>query len=465
MLESVLREQCRLDPAKAVLAGISGGPDSLCLLGVLHSAGYQVIVAYFNHQLRPEADQEAESVSELAQILGFSYVTDSANVRDYADMQGLSIEEAARTLRYRFLFAEARKKGAQAVAVGHTADDQVETVLMHLLRGAGLAGLKGMEPITHLPVFDPEIPLIRPLLSIWREETEAYCREHGLKPHIDATNIDQVYFRNRLRYALIPVMEKYNPRFKESILRTAQTLQDDYVVLQEMLDALWKKVFIESGKDWLAFDRHQLANISTSLRCNLIRRAGEALRPKSRDFGYAALERAANYVISPAGKQADFVNGLYLFAEHEKIYLAAYEADLPFAQWPQINDPVSIIGKSYRLANGWILNVDNCVVKPDRWFTNSDPWNAWIDASSVKDALTARSRRPGDRFTPLGMDGKSIKLQDFFVNVKLPVRARFKWPLICVGDEIAWIPGYRLAHPFRVTEKTTQVIHLTLQRV
>lgn len=135
MLETILRVQCRLDPARPVLAGVSGGPDSLCLLDILHSAGYQVIVAHFNHQLRPEAAEEAESVEARAHALGLPFVSDTADVHAHAEAHGLSLEEAARMLRYQFLFATARQTQAQAVAVGHTADDQVETVLTHFLRG------------------------------------------------------------------------------------------------------------------------------------------------------------------------------------------------------------------------------------------------------------------------------------------------------------------------------------------
>jgi len=464
MLETILRDQCKLDPQRPVLAGISGGPDSLCLLDILHAAGFPVIVAYFNHQLRPEADLESASVSERARSLGLPFVTDSADVRSYAEVQGLSIEEAARTLRYRFLFAAAREQEAQAVAVGHTADDQVETVLMHFLRGAGLAGLKGMEARTLLPVFDPEIPLVRPLLSLWRADTEAWCRAHGLEPHFDATNADQAYFRNRLRHALIPELEKYNPRFKESLLRTASAFQGDHAALQEVLDGIWKNIITETGESWVAFDQHKLSALPTGLRRNLIRRAGESLRSDSRDFGFDALEHAAAFVDSPAGRQVDFINGLYLFSESGKIYLAAYEADLPFAQWPQVEQPSAVSGQRLDLGNGWVLTVEPCPLNPSQCYLNTDPWTAWLDADLTAGRLTVRPRRAGDRFAPLGLSGQSVKLQDFFVNAKLPRRARAKWPLVCAGEEIAWVPGIRIAHSFRVTGKTKRVVRLTLQK-
>ena len=473
MLEAVLRDQCGLDPARPVLAGVSGGPDSLCLLDILHNAGYRVIVAHFNHRLRPEASQEAEAVAARAANLGLAFVSDSADVRTYAEAGGLSLEEAARTLRYQFLFATARLQAAQAVAVGHTADDQVETVVMHFLRGAGLSGLKGMEYRMLLPVFDQQIPLIRPLLSLWRAETESYCREHSLEPHYDTSNADQAFFRNRLRHALLPELEKYNPRFKESVLHTAQALQGDYAVLQEVLEEAWKNVVLETGKDWVAFDQPGLASLSSGLRRNLIRRAAESLRPDKRDFGFAALERAAAFVEAPAGKQIDFVNGLCLFAENGKLYLAGYEAAVLSNQWPQVEQFSTIgglqlaAGDQYiELGNGWIISAEYHAQPSDEWLNDSDSWSAWLDADRLPaDSLIIRPRRAGDVFAPLGMGGQTTRVQDFYSNVKLSRRARKRWPLVCAGEQIVWVPGYRIGNPFRITEKTRHSVHLEIKRL
>lgn len=467
MLENILRDQCKLDPQKPVLVGVSGGPDSLCLLDILRRAGYPLIVAHFNHRLRPEAEQEADAVARLARTLGLKFVTDSADVRAHALSQGLSLEEAARMLRYRFLFTSAREHTAQAVAVGHTADDQVETVLMHFLRGAGLAGLKGMEIRSLLALFDPQIPLVRPLLGMWRGETESYCRENGLEPHQDSSNTDQIYFRNRLRHTLIPELENYNPRLKESLLRSAQALQGDYAALQEILDADWNKVFADQGKGWIAFHRPALLRLSTGIQRNLIRRAGEILRPASRDIGYQALDRAARGIGSPTGRQVDFVNGLYLMREQGTLYLAAYEADLPSAQFPQMADPRSLLMNTVlELENAWKLSAEEVDGGEalSQAAGNADPFTAWLDAEQAQGDILVRKPRPGDRFQPLGMESGSIKLSDFFINEKLPRRARKKWPLVCSGEEIVWVVGYRLAHPFRVTEGTIRALRLALWR-
>src|SRR5215211_1862642 len=161
-IQSILRDQCGLSPERPVIVGVSGGPDSLCLMSVLRKAGYHTIVAHFNHKLRPDADADANIVEQTAARLNLASVIEKGDVRAYEDQEKLSIEEAARTMRYRFLMAQARRFNAQTVAVGHTADDQVETVLMHFIRGAGLVGLKGMNYRTIVHVFDPEIPIVRP---------------------------------------------------------------------------------------------------------------------------------------------------------------------------------------------------------------------------------------------------------------------------------------------------------------
>lgn len=442
-----------------MLVAVSGGADSLTLLHLLHASGYPLVCATFNHRLRPEADDEVERVRKVAGELGLPFVTDSADVAAYAAAEGLSVEEAARTLRYRFLFGEARKAGAQAVAVGHTADDQAETVLMHFLRGAGLSGLKGMPYRLVLPVFDAEIPLVRPLLDWWRADTERYCREKGLSPLYDPTNTDTTYFRNRLRHELIPQLQGYNPRFKEALVRTALALQGDGDLLAEVVEAAWQKSRLDEGPGFIAFDRVVLESLSAALRRNVFRRAAFALRPGLRDVDFDALERAASL------KPVDLAGGLRLFAEGQKIYLAAYEADLPSADWPQVSEQFSVISGQNMLGGGWLLTCEEVPLIADNWQQNTDNWSAWLDADSAGGKLLVRTVRVGDRFQPLGMPGASVKLQDLFVNVKLPKRAREKWPLLCVGDEIAWVAGLRLAHPWRVTENTKRGLFLQIKRL
>lgn len=440
-----------------LLVGVSGGADSLALLHSLHQAGVPVIAAHFNHQLRPDAAADADFVCALAAGLGLPCVVGQGDVAGLANRESLSLEEAARKLRYRFLFEQAHRYRARAVAVAHTADDQAETVLMHFLRGAGLPGLKGMLPQTLLAEFDPTLPLVRPLLGWRRADTEAYCRAHQLDFRVDSTNTDETYLRNRLRHRLLPALEEYNPAIRDALARTSQALQGDYEIVQAALNAAWASVCLESGPHFVAFDQARLAALSLPLRRGLLRRAAFDLRHGLRDLNFDALQRAA------ALQPVELAGGLALFVEAGRVYLAASEADLPTAQWPQLEvEPLPLTHEPVSLGHGWqlVLSVHSTVLP--KYTNNPDPFSAWLDADLTEGCLSLRSPRPGDQLEPLGMPGRHVKLSDLFINLKIPRRARRRWPLICLNDAVAWVPGLRLGHLARVTGKTTRTLWLRL---
>jgi tRNA(Ile)-lysidine synthase len=451
-----------LDFGRILVVGVSGGPDSLALLHYLCNLGghktrsYPLLVASFNHRLRPEAEADVAFVQKVAAELELPFVTDSADVAAYAEAEGLSLEEAARELRYRFLFRAARQAGAQAVAVGHTADDQAETVLMHFLRGAGLSGLKGMPPRILLPVFDAEIPLVRPLLGWTRTQTEAYCREHGLNPRIDDTNTDTTYFRNRLRHELLPELEKYNPQIRQTLAKTALALQGDHELLNNLIEAEWQKTVVShADNDYVEFKLRQLERLSPALRRSLFRKASFLLKPGLRDVDFEALERAAT--LSPV----DLAGGLKTIIEGDVLYLTDDEEKLP-SPYPQVSDQWSVISEQLELGNGWVLSWE--LVSHYSSLVTQNNWSAYFDADLTENGLRVRPVRVGDRFEPLGMPNQTVKLSDLFVNLKIPKRMRKKWPVICVDDEIAWVPGLRMAEPFKVTEKTRRVIKIQIKK-
>jgi len=471
-IESTLIEQCGLTRDRPILAGVSGGPDSLCLLGVLRNAGYPVIVAHFNHKLRPDSDTDANIVEQTAARLNFASVVESGNVRGFADADSHSIEEAARILRYRFLMEQARRFDAQAVAVGHTADDQVETVLMHFIRGAGLAGLKGMTHRTIIKMFDPEIPIVRPLLDVWREETVVYCAANGFRPRHDPSNASVDFFRNRLRHLLIPTLESYNPRFREVIWRTSRSLAGDYEIVSNALDDVWKNCVAQDNADFVAFESVLLGKLPLGLQRNLVRRAIERIHPDDLDIGFGTLDRAANFINHPNRRvRMNLPNDLHLLRDGSLIYVVSGNATLPIERWPQMPDdvhtiPLKIPG-SVTLSGGWKLsyerwNIASLAMEQAR--ANDDPFQVWLDAKGISDALELRVRQEGDRFEPLGMDGQFVKISDFFINVKLQHRVRDRWPLLCMGEKVVWVPGYRPAHAFRLTDATRQALYFSMTR-
>ena len=457
-----------LSPHFPILLGVSGGVDSLCLLGTLHEQGYSLIIAHFDHQLRPDSAEGTKFVAQIAAQYKTPFITASRDVGAYAKKHKQTIEEAARNLRYKFLFAQARKYHAQAVAVGHTADDQAETILMHFLRGAGLSGLKGIEPRIILPIFDREIPLIRPILDLWRADTEAYCVAHNLTPHEDPSNASDDFFRNRLRHNLIPELEKYNPQIRATLLRTSYALQGDFAILSELIAETWQNIILEKSQEYISFQLSSFSKLSIPLIRNLIKFSLKKLCAGQVDSSFSSLDRAARFIISPdSAQRTDLGSGLFLLKEQDTLYLTSDLLTLPLGDFPQLSSPRSegfspYLTRQIDLGDGWILTVQRLSTVPK--LKNGDPFQVMFDAESLGENLSLRTRRAGERFHPLGMSGKSMKVKDFMINVKLPKRARDAYPILYADDEIAWIPGYQPSYDFRVTENTQQVVVFTLKK-
>jgi len=469
-LHQIIQDYCGLKYDQNILVGVSGGPDSLCLLNVLVGLGYRVVVAHFNHGLRVQAGEDALFVESQASKMGLRFILGEMDVAGYARTHKLSIEEAARQVRYHFLFEQAKQINAQAVAVAHNANDQVETVLMHLLRGAGLSGLKGMSYQGFMDEWSLSIPLVRPLLDVWREEILDYCETQGLHPVIDSTNFNTNYYRNRLRHELIPYLENYNPQIKEVIWRMAQTLAGDQQVMAEVVEENWSRCCRQNGDGFVEMALGEVRNVSKALQRQLIRQAIGTLRPFLRDIDYWAAERAITFINNPARSgQVDLVSGLRLFIEQDRLFLAEKDARILDPDWPQM--PIGgrltlACPGEVQIGGDWLLTCEISVNRqPDEInLFCSDPMQAWLDAQTLSFPLIVRTRQPGDRFQPLGMQGHSLKLSDFWINEKLSGRARPDWPLVCSGDQIVWIPGFRPGHPFRVSPGTSQLAHLRLAR-
>ncbi len=470
-LDAFARIDCLLDPNRLTLVGLSGGPDSLSLLDGLRRLDFRLAAAYFHHSLRPEADQEANQLGERMAAWDIPYYCARDDVRDLAHRDHLSIEEAARKSRYRFLFAQARQLGAQAVAVGHTADDQVESVLMHFIQGAGLTGLKGMSARSLAHGWNTEIPLVRPLLKFWKEDTLAYCRDQDLHPFLDATNEDPIYLRNRLRKEVIPLLEAINPSFRQALERSAETFTADHDYIQSQVDAAWELCCRKRERGAILFSRQRVLSQPLSLQRGLVRRAYTALAADPRNLGFEIVEQALAWIERPPQKgQANLAGGLRILCRADEVIFANWEAELPSMEWPQIDATCVLQLPSpgvYLCGSGWQIQVSLEANSSPGWAVNveaEDLFGAILDASWLAWPLEVRCRRPGDRFQPLGMGGHSQSLSDFWINEKLPRRARAGWPLVCSQGKIAWVPGFRPAEQFRVTADTSQIARFQLSR-
>jgi tRNA(Ile)-lysidine synthase len=469
-LKNILHHICLLDITKPIIAGVSGGPDSLCLLDLLVQAGFLVHAAHFNHLLRPEAGDDAHLVGKVAEGLGIPFVYAEDDVGAYARSQRVSIEEAARLLRYRFLFGEAEARGAQAVAVAHHADDQVETVLMHLLRGAGPAGLVGMRYRSLPSPWSQNIPLVRPILAVWREEILDYVADRGLTPAQDATNLDTTYFRNRLRHELLPYLATYNPQIRQVFWRMSEVMREDYETIEMVVQSAWRECAFVEEAGAVAFTLGRFCGYAAGVQRGLLRRAVGILRPGLRDIGLEAVERARRLANSPSNThQVDLAAGLFAFCEAGRLWVASREAGPSYGPWPRLSGSVVLelpVSGTLELAEGWVMQAELMDISEEIYRQaeyNRDLTQAWLDTSRLRLPLHLRLRRSGDRFCPLGLDGHSTRLTDFMVNVKMPRRARDGWPLVCSGEEIVWIPYYRQSHSSRLTVSTRQVVHLQIK--
>ncbi len=496
-----------LSPGEAVVVGVSGGPDSLCLLHLLCRLGVRadgqaeeswnlkLHVAHLHHGLRgAEADADAAFVRDLAADWVLPVHVERVDVPALAREHGLAVEEAARRARYAFLARVAAEVGARTVAVGHNAEDQAETVLMHFLRGSGLAGLRGMLPRTPLSDYrllgqDPGvlaagIHLIRPLLDIPRAEIVAYCDYHGLEPRFDRSNLDTTYFRNWLRHEVIPLLEGHNPNLRQVLRRSAQVITGDYALLRSLLEEWWPRVVVEErlrpeagargerDGERIVLDLAAWRALPASLQRSILREAVQRLRRTLRDISFVHIEDAVQVASEgTTGSQATLPRGLMLTVGYERLTLAAADAAPPLPDWPLLLPgsapiPVRVPGETRLPDAGWMLRVEVLARRdlPAAWQANPDPWRAFLDLGAVGTGLWLRTREPGDWLQPLGMEGHSVKVSALLTNLKIPQAARDRLPLLVTDWGLAWVCGQRVDRRACVLNDTEQVLYLRFAR-
>ena len=486
-----------LERGEPVVVGVSGGPDSLCLLHVLKrlAPDYEVTlhVAHLEHGIRgEESEADAHFVSDLARRWGLPITVEHADVPRLAEEEGLAIEEAARRARYSFLTRVAVQIGASRIAVGHNADDQVETVLMHFLRGSGLAGLRGMLPLSPLGELRlgealrdsslaaergvaPGCVLIRPLLQVPRSAVEAYCRSRGLEPRFDRSNLDTTYYRNRLRHELLPTLEGYNPNIREVLRRTAQVMAADYKLLRRELDEAWGQILCKESEEAILFGLEGWRALPLSLRRSTLREAIRRLRHSLRNINWVHVENARRVAErGETGAQATLPCHLMLTVGYGQL-LVAGEGYVPPVDWPTVEAPlpIAVPGSTHLPGTDWqimaqFIDRDNF---PGAALNSAerpgDRWQAFLDADVAVNndrkgggELILRPRRPEDRFQPLGMRGHSQRLQTFMINAKVPAVHRDRVPLLVAGERILWVCGWREDERAKVTESTRRILWL-----
>ena len=459
---SFLREHQLTTSRKPLLVAVSGGPDSVCLLHVLNAlrkdSGLKLHVAHLDHQLRRDASvADAQYVLDLCHELGIPVTIEQRNVRTYQKEHKLSLEEAAREVRYGFFAEVAESIGAEWVAVGHTLDDHVETVLLNLLRGAGTRGLRGLQPVRRWKLSSRRLTIIRPLMEVSRKETAAYCRRHRLQPRIDITNSSLKLTRNRVRLELLPLLKSYNPDIIEGLLRTSRIASDDIAFLEQTADRHWRKIASKEG-EVIVFRKSALLKLPLGLQRLILRRAIEDLLGTLKDTEARHIEEIMSLLTKSAGKRINLPNGLFFATEYDR-FLLGHKLD-ELSPFPLLKSeyPLTVPG-AINIA-GWRIHTD---VIEKMASVGGDDLTAYFDYDRVTGKLTVRPRRPGDRFQPLGMDEEK-KVGKFMIDAHVPRLWRTRVPIVCDAEKLLWVVGYRIDERVKVTENTKRVLRIKFEQ-
>lgn len=432
-----------------VLVALSGGADSVALLAVILSLkecyDLEVAAVHINHGLRgDEAERDAQFCVQLAERFGVYLHLYRADVRLFAKERKLGIEAAAREVRYNEFERLCREKGYTKIAVAHHAGDNAETVLMHLLRGSGIDGLRGILP--------QRGNIIRPLLSVTREEIEAFLQENELTYVTDSTNLETEFLRNRIRHGLLKDIEtKYNPNFINTLSEMSQLLTQESLYLNTCADTAFASV-CKQTQQGILLDTKAYADLAQAIAFRVMKIAIARTLSKWNDISFDTVKRCHKLCVSgEIGKRVDLSEGYFATMEHDGLLFSktgdadGYCVKLSIGQTlylPQVDAYLKA-----QIVNAAGKDTINCV---------------YFDYDKLPQPLVCRTRLPGDVLQPSGMQGTK-KLQDYFTDEKIARSRRDVWPLVCAGNTVLWVCGKRKSGLYAIDAQTKQILKLTYE--
>ncbi|MCX7794527.1 MAG: tRNA lysidine(34) synthetase TilS [Thermodesulfovibrionales bacterium] len=453
LLEKVLKSIKRFEMIKQgdrLIIGLSGGPDSVCLLHVLHSLRdrfkIELIPVYVNHGLRPdEINYEIDFCKDFVKNLGYELIIKDVDVMGYVKATGENKQEAARKLRYNVLNDVLLERKAQAIALGHTADDQAETVLMRLIRGTGPQGLQGIPPVRG--------NIIRPLIEIERKEIEEYLFKNNLRYIIDSSNLRTEYFRNWIRLKVLPLLREKNPSIITTLTKMAEIFSEEERIYEiEVTKALMRSLSRKTDSTIELFLK-PLEAMDTRLLRRLLRKAVDEIF-SLRGISFVHIEdmvqlikqgRAGDRLYIRNNIRAIKLYSTFKITSEEPVRLKEYVLPVPGSVWIE--------------ERGYKISAELSNSRPDD--LGDGKTRIVIDSDRVSDVLKIRHWLPGDYFFPLGLNKKK-KLQDLFVDLKIPRDERYSIPVVEDRGNIIWIVGLRMDHRYRVQDETEKFLILRI---
>jgi len=442
-----------LQPGERVVVGVSGGADSMALLHALwdlrRDLHLSLVVAHLDHGLRPEAAEEKLFVRKNCTELGIPFITRKVDVRQKQKGEHLTLQEAAREMRYIFLLETAKGQKATKIALGHTADDQAESIVMRLLRGSGTRGLSGIPPVRG-GIF------IRPLIEVWREEVESFLQERKVAYLTDPSNRSLHFLRNRVRLELLPILQRYNPKFRQTLVQMADLFRAEEGFWQKILEEKFPALVRSRKKDSITLDIPTLAGQPLPLRLRSFRYAVEKLLGHLRRLGFAHILTIEGLLQNPEpNKSLQLPQGLCVAKAYQALtFSKSRDEVIPFEHTVPGPGYVEIpeIGRTMRF---------EIQARPPRVRFENSSGVALLDSDAIDFPLTIRSFRPGDRFQPLGMEGEK-KVKDLFIDCKIPTAQRKRIPLLFKEDQLLWVAGVRIDHRARLKPETRLALRAEL---
>ena len=439
----------------SILVALSGGVDSVVLLHLLHRLmkewGLKIHVAHLNHMIRgEESDGDELFVIELCAKWDVPCTVNRRDVPGFQKKEGISVEMAAREVRYKFLDEVAREQQCRCIAIAHNANDQAETVLDHLMRGSGITGLSGM------PVKRDHY--IRPLLFATRDEIERYAQEQALSFQKDSSNEDVSYKRNRIRHNLIHIIEEqFNPRAVSALNKVSSIMTEADEYLDYSANEALKHCIRYKDRDKIILDIIEFLAYFNILQKYVLRKALKHLGRDERLLNFKVFEKIR--LLLEKRRYGTFLD----LGQNVQIRLSPDE--LVIGTFHQHDEEIQIDSIPFKsdLWDGWNLEINRDGKPLDEIVKNSDLNVAWVDEDCLQGTLKVRTLREGDRFYPLNFKG-SKKLSDFFIDKKIPFYERQRIPVLECRKGIVWLCGFRLDDRFKVTTRTKRVLNLKLSR-
>jgi tRNA(Ile)-lysidine synthase len=452
-IEQTVNKYHLLEKGDRVTVALSGGADScallLCFVRLAEEYCLKIVVAHFNHGLRhAQSDGDEAFCRSLAQKFALPFVTEK--MPHPSIPKGVSPEDYFRRERYQFLDKVAADHGSDKIALGHHLQDQAETVLLNVLRGSGLDGLKGFLPMR-------ENKYIRPLMEVSRREIKDFLKEAGVEYREDSSNASAVYLRNRVRRELIPFLkEKYNPRIEQNLVRMAEIIRRDDEFINGYINEILASPHIQKEKDKVSFSAEYFKTLHASLGYRLFKALLESLAPDGKGFSSSHIQSLVDLVIkSSTGKGISLPYGLHAQKEYDRLIIKSgrmektqdYEYLLTIPGTIDLNERHIILSMTRGMPGEVDFNCSNRV---------------YFDGDKIKEPLVIRNRRKGDWFEPLGTRG-SQKIKKLFIDRKIPRPQRDRMAMLVDHESVIWIENLHLSERVKVSPETKNVLILEIR--